>query len=120
MALLTLDLATRIGWTCGRPDDTQFASGTHTLTKTGKDIGEFLRAFEEWFEAATDDVTVVVFESPILPRTTSLATCRKLYGLAGALELFCLRYGIDCWRSRMPRSRRSWASSGCRVMMLRN
>jgi crossover junction endodeoxyribonuclease RuvC len=94
--LLTLDLATRVGWTCGKPEDTRFSSGTHTLPSTGEDIGAFLEAAEQWLEGTLNGVAQCVFESPILPRLTSIATCRKLYGLAGLAELACHRRHIRC------------------------
>ncbi len=100
--LLTLDLATSCGWTCGKPEDARFASGTHTLPKTGSDVGAFLYAFEGWLAGTLDGVAVCVFESPILPRATSLATCRKLYGLAGMTELLCHRRHIECMEVAGP------------------
>ena len=40
-------------------------------------------------------VTYCVFESPILPKQTSLATVRKLSGLAWHTEFVCHRRGIE-------------------------
>jgi hypothetical protein len=98
--LLTLDLATRVGWTYGAPGDTRFAYGTHILPSTGEDVGSFLWAFEAWFSEATRDVAgsdlLVVFESPIMPKETSLATARKLYGLAGMAQYLCKRQNHAC------------------------
>jgi hypothetical protein len=94
--LLTLDLATNCGWTCGLAEDEGFRSGAEKFPSTGEDIGAFLYAFERWLMGALDGVERVVFESPILPRSTSLATCRKLYGLAGMAELACHKRRIDC------------------------
>ncbi len=94
--LLTLDLASRIGWSCGHPADQSFASGAHQLPKTGEDIGAFLHHFRQWLQPTLKGVSLCVFESPILPRTTTLATARKLYGQAGYTELACRDFGIKC------------------------
>jgi Holliday junction resolvasome RuvABC endonuclease subunit len=94
--LLTLDLASRIGWSCGDPTDQQFAYGSHQLPKTGEDIGEFLRQFRNWLQQALDGVSMCVFEQPILPSKTSLITVRKLHGQAGLTELVCLDRKVRC------------------------
>lgn len=94
--LLTLDLATRIGWSCGEAADQRFSYGSHQLPKTGEHIGAFLDAYNRWLIPALDGVSLVIFESPILPRTTSLATARKLYAQAAHTEFVCLRMDIQC------------------------
>ena len=100
--LLTLDLATSIGFTHGRAEDRYFEVGTHRLPKTGDDIGQFASAFRYWIHGILDGVSVCVFESPILPKQTSLATCRKLYGLAWQTELACRDYAIKCMEVAAP------------------
>ena len=94
--LLCLDLATRLGWSCGEPGDQQFSYGSHQLPKTGEDIGWFLHAYDAWLAPALTGVGMVVFESPVLGRTTSLATARKLYSQAGYTELACRQRDIKC------------------------
>ena len=97
--LLTLDLATHCGWTYGEPEDIRFAYGTHTLPSTGEDVGSFLAAFRDWLLAQiipSHRDAVVVFESPIMPAQTSMATLRKLYGLAGVTEMLCKDHDIKC------------------------
>ena len=94
--LLTLDLATNLGWSCGKPEDQQFAHGSYRLPKTGEDVGAYLSAYRKWLENALNGVTLTVAESPILPKVTSLATCRKLYGLVGVTEMLCHDRGIRC------------------------
>lgn len=94
--LLTLDLATRIGWTRGPPRDRGFRSGFHQLPRTGQELGPFLAAFRDWLDRTLPGVSMVVFESPILPRTTSLATARKLYAQAAYLELACFDRRTRC------------------------
>ncbi len=96
MYLLSLDLSSHVGWTRGRPEDKHFDYGTHVLPKTGEDVGEFLSAYREWLREALDSVSLCVMEAPILPKATSLATCRKLYGLAGVTELICRDRAVKC------------------------
>ena len=95
--ILALDLATNTGVCAGRGD--QLPSLSHVrMPSTGDDVGRFLCFYRDWFLKALDEHTpsVVVFESPILPATTSLATVRKLAGLAGVTEMICNDEGIDC------------------------
>ncbi len=109
MYLLTLDLATHTGWTRGLPEDRHFAYGTYVLPKGSDDVGAFLQAYEQWLIEALASVTLCVFEAPILPKVTSLATCRKLYGLAGVTEMICADFGIKC-RSVNPMTIKAFIS----------
>jgi hypothetical protein len=97
--LLTLDLASKTGWTFGAPDDKQFASGVYPIAQTGKDdIGHFLADFDAWLSERLVDVAFCVFESPIFPGAKgNLGTLRKLYSLAGHLEWRCLQAKIQCF-----------------------
>ncbi len=65
-------------------------------------MGAFLYAFTGWLVGTLDGVSLCVFESPILPRQTSLATCRKLYGLAGITQMTCHRRHIECMEVAAP------------------
>lgn len=93
MNFLTLDLATRIGFTLGPLPERRFAIGSHILPSTQDDIGGFLDAYLGWLRhmISEHDVYYIAFEMPILPKVTSLATLRKLYGLCGLTELVALR-----------------------------
>jgi Holliday junction resolvasome RuvABC endonuclease subunit len=100
MKILAYDLATRTGWCVGDalPGSERPAFGTHTLPSTGEDIGAFLDAALRKYR---QDVGVyrpdlVVFECPVLPAETQIATLRKLYGLAGVVELLCRWTTIRC------------------------
>lgn len=94
--VLALDLATITGWASGSTDGKHMSHGVCQMPSTGEDIGRYLSHFSHWlrrqilreltFEA---DRFEVIFESPILSGTTSLATARKLYSLAGLVELAC-------------------------------
>lgn len=95
--LLTLDLSTNTGWTLGKVPDRDFSFGHYTLPKTGPLVGIYATNFHHWLlDTFRRGVTMVVFESPILPKTTSLDTCRKLYGLAWHTEWLCQMNSIDC------------------------
>lgn len=88
MKYLCLDLATVTGFTFGDEAGVQ-AHGSFRLPSTGVDIGGFLFAYQEWLHAglARWQPDQIVFESPILPATTSIVTLRKLYSLCGITEL---------------------------------
>lgn len=96
MILMTLDLATSLGWSRGDIADPHFQFGTHRLPSTGEDIGRFAVVFDSWLHDAAEGVDQVVFESPILPKQTSLVTVRKLSGLAWHVEFFCKVNGLRC------------------------
>lgn len=97
MRILALDLATRSGWACGDAGETP-QHGTFTLPSTGDDVGRFLFEFMRWLKGliATHEPREIVFEAPILPRETNIATLRKLYSLAGVTEVMALDAGIPC------------------------
>lgn len=103
--LLTLDLATRIGYTLGHLADPDFRVGHHDLPSTGPAIGEFAQAFNFWLSSLTanDRIDEVVFEAPVMPAgfvkkgkngnpivvpNSRIETLRKLYGLAWHTEWF--------------------------------
>lgn len=92
-----LDLATLTGECWG--DGSRLPSlGHNRLPSTGDNVGKFLIAYRDWFNRRLDDVcpTLVVFEAPILPRITKLATVRKLNGLANVTEMVCEEEGLEC------------------------
>lgn len=110
--LLTLDLATMIGWTCGHPADQQFAFGHHRLPSTGPDIGAFACAYGDWLHPMLMNVTEVVMEAPILPKVTSLITVRKLSGLAYHTEMVCHEMKIRCYEAHLQSVKKFVGGSG--------
>lgn len=87
--VLALDLSTNTGWACGSTEGTPVSHGVCAMPKTGEDIGWYLAHFRNWLNEALDDMEPdqIVFEAPIMPKMTSIATLRKLYSLAGVTEL---------------------------------
>ncbi len=110
--LLTLDLATRVGWTKGDPADTEFAFGSYQLPSTGDDIGRYADAFDAWVQQMMMNATEVVFEAPVLPHQTQLATVRKLNGLAWHTELVCHQLGIRCFEAHLQSIKKYFAGHG--------
>lgn len=96
MRALCLDLASRVGFAVGGPLCGVVAHGSVQLPKTGEDVGKFLAHFRQWLGQAIERYgpTEIMFEMPILPETTALATARKLYSLCGITELVALDYRI--------------------------
>lgn len=89
--ILALDLATNIGFALGDLGGVKL-SGSRKLPATGDDVGRFARAFSTWLQIGLKRhmPTVVVYEQPLLRSNgTSLATCRKLYGMAWEVERVC-------------------------------
>lgn len=110
--LLTLDLATVLGWTKGAVEDTKFKSGYFRLPSTKNDIGAFAIAYDDWLNFNIDGVTDLVFEAPILPRKTQLATIRKLYGLCYHTELLCTKMGIKCYEANLSSVKKTIGGHG--------
>lgn len=87
--ILAFDCATCTGWCAG--DGSQLPILGTVQMPSGVEPGPFLTFWRKWLLLHLDDIkpSVVVFEAPILPRETSIATVRKLVGLAGTLEQVC-------------------------------
>ena len=94
--VIGLDLATLTGICIGEPDEIPTLSHVRHPS-TGEDVGRFLDHAEAWARCLIESQSpaLVVFEAPILPQTTSLATIRKLQGLAGVVEMAAYRAGIE-------------------------
>jgi hypothetical protein len=112
MKLLVLDLATHLGFAFGDGAGVQ-DHGSFRLPSTGPDLGQFLHAYRAWLAGKLRErgPEKVVFESPILPSTTNLNTCRKLYALAALTELLCLDARIDCGEANLMEIRRHFIGS---------
>ena len=95
MILLTLDIATKTGWAFGASShDLSFGS----VTFDQKTLGARGAAFVAWLSGMICEHHPgdVVFEAPVLPRKTALATVRILSGLAFACETICFKKNIRC------------------------
>lgn len=110
--LLTLDLATVLGWTKGAVEDTKFKSGYFRLPSTGPDIGKFALAYDAWLGAIMPDVTEVVFEAPILPKKTRLITVRKLTGLAFYTEFLCAALDVRVMEAHLQSIKKAIGGHG--------
>jgi len=103
LPILVLDLATRLGFAVMRNGgNRQIVSGVHVVAKPRTGVGAFLAGYEDWLaQMLFDEVpAVVVFESPIMPTTTTPEVLRKLIGLAGCTEKMCHRDKITCYEAR--------------------
>lgn len=97
MRILYLDLAGILGWACGSDEGTPPVYGVFKLPKTGEDIGRYLCAYRDWLGPAVEELAPgeIVFESPFLPKATTITTVRKLTGLAGVTEMVACDYKIQ-------------------------
>ena len=110
--LLTLDLATVLGWTKGHISDRQFESGYFRLPSTGQDIGRFAAAYDEWLSNMLMNVTETCFEAPVLPAKTQLMTVRKLGGLCWHTEWLTTSMGIACFECHLQSVKKAIAGHG--------
>lgn len=95
MRVLALDQASKTGWALGTVDGGISSCGS--VIVRGEEVGDFLLDFEKWFGLflSLNEVDLVVFETPILPAQTQIKTLRKLYGLAGLIEMEALRRRVE-------------------------
>lgn len=114
MKLLALDLATRVGWACGAPNE-NVRFGTHVLPSTGGEIGPFADAFGQWLRSKieSEKPELIVFEAPILTSgLTAIATARKLMGLAYHTELIAFDHQLRVRESNLMTVKKFFAGSG--------
>lgn len=111
--LLTLDLATVLGYTVGDVADRGFRSGHYRLPSTKTDIGAFAVAYDEWLRPMLSrGVTEIVMECPVLPRHTTLATVRKLTGLAWHSEFVATALGIKIYEAHLQSVKKAIGGHG--------
>lgn len=124
--ILALDLATNAGWCCGLGDDLPEV-GHVTMPDTKEEVGPFLSFFQRWLQAMILEhrPTYVVFEAPMLPKArfdratgkmtqapTTIATTRKLQGLAGVCEMVVFDLNFE------GRNKPSWTQVEVREVFL--
>lgn len=99
--ILTLDLATELGWCLGRPGD-EPRWGAFRLPKTGKDAGAFGAAFHRWLYPFLKEELpeLVVFEAPLQGGfgQSTFATKYKLQGLCFNAETLCRLMNIRVYQ----------------------
>lgn len=112
--LLTLDLATRIGYTLGQVTDPLFRVGHYVLPSTGPLIGNFADAYHRWLSSvlSCNRIECVVFESPVLMKNTRIETLRKLYGLAWHTEWYCRNKNIDVHEANVSQVKKFLTGNG--------
>lgn len=116
MDVLALDLATNTGW-ASRREAGVVSFGSFRLPKTGDDVGEYLSVFHHWLidiVACFDtEALAVVFEAPILPKTTGIKVVRKLQGLAAHTEFVCNQLAVSrCMEVNNMSVRKHFIGSG--------
>jgi crossover junction endodeoxyribonuclease RuvC len=111
--ILALDLSSRVGWACG-PVDGEPHFGVKVIGKPGESIGKFASLFDDWLAdlITSEEPTIIVFESPILPRATRPETARKLMGLAWHTELVAHRREIECREVQIQSVKKFFAGNG--------
>lgn len=127
MKILALDLGTKCGWAFGSPAWKRApALGLIRLPRTGEDIGRFAWMFRREVTALIDhhEPDIVAFESPFLPQPrfdvktkkwvlgTNITTLRKLYTIAGVLELACADRKLRCAEEHIPTIKKAVTGSG--------
>lgn len=113
--ILALDLATQTGFCIGPADTGEVPTIGHVrMPSTGPDVGRFLCAWQDWLEPKVREVepALIVFEAPILPAQTQMATTRKLQGMAGVTEMVGHRLGIEVAEVATSQVKKALTGSG--------
>lgn len=95
MKLITLDLASRTGWTAG-PIDCPPVWGHFELSGSGRCFGRRMWLFESWLHRMIDEhePDELVYEKPIIGRGTTLESRYITIGLATHTEKVCYEHGV--------------------------
>ena len=111
--IAALDIATLTGVCVGEPEEVPQLSH-NSFPSTGPDIGRFLDAGEVWIRSFLQAIqpALVVFEAPVLPQTTQIATVRKLHGLAGVIEMVCYREGVEVAEAHLQSVKKALTGKG--------
>lgn len=111
--ILALDLATRLGWACGSPDEEPHY-GSKLLPSTGAEIGRFGDAYDQWIldMITLENPALVVFEAPFVSGTGNANTARKLMGLCWQTEIACYRRQIRCMEHNNSSVKKMFAGNG--------
>lgn len=99
MRLLSLDLATTLGWASGDTEAGDPVSGIRKLPSTGDDIGRFLVAYNEFLQQLIADQRpdLIVMEAPMPTQSgrSTQSTILKLYGLCSHTEMVAVYKRIE-------------------------
>ena len=112
ITILAIDLATSTGWAKWHKRVTSF--GTKVLPKAGENIGFYLFTFDEWLLVKIEETApaLIVFDPPWVGPKTGQKTATCLFGLAGVLELRCLREGVQCREANNQEVLKHWTGKG--------
>jgi Holliday junction resolvasome RuvABC endonuclease subunit len=79
-------------------------SGVHRIAEPGTGVGAFLSAYRAWLIGMLreHEPAGLIFEAPILPRGTNIATVRKLTGLSGVTQMVAHDRRIGWVREAQP------------------
>lgn len=99
--ILALDLATRVGWACGRPGEYP-RSGIIILKKTGEPRGVAFGNFIAWLQSKISDErsALIVKEAPMALQafrmvSSSEDNVRLQLGLHAIIEAMAQRFGVE-------------------------
>jgi crossover junction endodeoxyribonuclease RuvC len=115
MNLLTLDLATKLGFSVGPISHAQPEFGSYQLPQGGEDVGAFAWAYDKWLSTmlSKHSVKLVVFEAPSMFgfKKSNPKTVLRLTGLIYDTEKIC--YGKVPVRQANPSSvKKYWTGNG--------
>ena len=116
LRLLSLDLATHLGWAYGDTDHDDPVSGHYRLPSTGEEIGPFGAAYGEWLLKMIAEARPewCVMEAPMQTTggKTPMATMQKLQGLCYHTEVICWHKEIKCRQVPAATWKKTFTGSG--------
>lgn len=108
--VFALDLSLSTGWAVGDAQRSSVLYGTKRLPSTGKHLGPTLDALI----CFVDDMirrhspTLLVFESPYIPKTYDVPMLRRMFGMHAAVEWAAHRVALQCAEATPSEWRRSF------------
>ncbi len=124
MTVLALDLASCTGWAVGAGDKLPDV-GVVNMPSTGEEVGPFLDFFCKWLtlKIQEDQPTIIMIEAPMMPRArilngklvqpaTTMATTRKLQGLAGCAEMVAFQQKVEIRETHASSAKKNMTGDG--------
>jgi Holliday junction resolvasome RuvABC endonuclease subunit len=122
LPLLSLDLASNIGWAVQADEAGALQYGSHQLPKTGTDVGLYVFAYYTWLQQMVDrhGIRLITHEASLFMGrpgkdgrpTSSLMTQQKLVGLTTTTKLYGRIAGIRCLEGQPGEIKRFWTGKG--------
>jgi crossover junction endodeoxyribonuclease RuvC len=111
-AVLTLDLASRLGWAAGVPGD---RPSYGVVQLRGAAHGEIYAALGNWLDDArkVHQPRAIIFEAPLVSgQHAGMNAARMAFGMVAIVEQFCWDHSIQVMEEHVGRTRKAMIGRG--------